>query len=128
MATATPIYSRDVNIKDFGAKGDGVTDDTTSIQSFFNYLKINGGVGHVSKGTYNITAPIELFNATTPFSVIGEGRDLVTFKRAAEIGTPWDFRSGAGLTFQGITFHGAFSTITGNASQGLSVFDCNNFT
>jgi len=44
-----------VNVKDFGAKGDGTTDDTAAIQAA---LDSNGNVVHFPKGTYKITSQI----------------------------------------------------------------------
>ena len=44
-----------VNVKDFGAKGDGVTDDTDAIQAALN-AATNGGVVYFPQGTYSVTA------------------------------------------------------------------------
>lgn len=44
-----------INVKDFGAKGDGITDDTTSIQAAFDSLP-NGGRILIPNGTYMINA------------------------------------------------------------------------
>jgi len=60
-------YDGAVNVKWFGAKGDGATDDTTSIQNAINYSSINieyldisYGVYYVNKITYN--DPTNLFS------------------------------------------------------------------
>jgi len=45
-----------VNVKDFGAKGDGVTDDTTAIQ-----LALNSAAGrtcYIPSGNYNVSSPL----------------------------------------------------------------------
>ena len=47
-----------VNVKDFGAKGDGVNDDTLPIQTAVNCLPAGGRL-YIPDGTYNI-APINL--------------------------------------------------------------------
>lgn len=44
-----------VSVKDFGAKGDGIADDTASVQSAINSLP-SGGVVYVPRGTYSITS------------------------------------------------------------------------
>lgn len=48
-----------INVKIFGAKGDGVTDDTTAIQNAINSLS-NGGRILFPIGTYLISSPITL--------------------------------------------------------------------
>lgn len=54
-----------VSVKDFGAAGDGVTDDTAAIQAAIDSLLIaNGGVVYLPQGTYRTSAPIELSNTT----------------------------------------------------------------
>jgi hypothetical protein len=46
-----PSNGRTVNVKDFGAKGDGMTDDTQAIQLAINSLT-GGGIVRVPAGTY----------------------------------------------------------------------------
>lgn len=48
-----------ISVKDFGAVGDGVTDDTAAIQAAINSLS-SGGVVEIPAGTYKTTAAIEL--------------------------------------------------------------------
>jgi len=45
-----------VNVKDFGAVGDGVADDTAAIQAAIN--SISSGEVFIPKGTYLVTSPI----------------------------------------------------------------------
>jgi len=56
-----------VSVKDFGAVGDGVANDTTAIQ---NALNSGARTVFIPKGTYNITAPLQMSSGT---SLIGEG-------------------------------------------------------
>ena len=44
----------------FGAKGDGITDDTTAIQSAFNAVRTNGGAVYFPKGIYIVSAIIRI--------------------------------------------------------------------
>ena len=63
-AAATLIYSQTIAVKgldakeDFGAKGDGITDDTAALQSAFNAACAGAGRLFLSKGRYNIRAPL----------------------------------------------------------------------
>ena len=41
-----------VNVKDFGAVGDGVTDDTAAIQAALDHVAANGGTLYFPAGTY----------------------------------------------------------------------------
>ena len=52
-----------INVKDFGAKGDGVTDDTQSIQTAINCLPENGRL-YFPEGVYS-TAPLNLKSRIT---------------------------------------------------------------
>jgi len=66
-----------VNVLDYGAKGDGTTDDTTALQAAVNATfypttsNYGGGILFIPRGTYKITTAITLPNA--PFHILGEG-------------------------------------------------------
>ena len=51
-----------VSVKDFGAVGDGVADDTVAIQAALNSFGVNGGTLSVPPGTYRLSAPLGLPN------------------------------------------------------------------
>ena len=50
-----PLNRLQINVVDFGAKGDGVTDDTNAIQSAIDYAA-RGGIVHIPRGTYRVRA------------------------------------------------------------------------
>ena len=56
-------YSGAVNVKWFGAKGDGITNDTVAIQSAINLLNLSGGIIHIPNGEYVIV------KSTSPDSI-----------------------------------------------------------
>ena len=59
-AVATTVETKlreNVSVKDFGAVGDGVTDDTTAFQSAIDSVPAEGIV-HVPSGTYNIVGTV----------------------------------------------------------------------
>jgi len=102
-----------VSVKDFGAKGDGTTDDTAAIQSALN----SGSVDvYLPKGTYIVTALT--ISATLRFH--GEG----TLKRSASASSYMLSISVSNVTVDGISFDGAGagSTIgTTNQSEGAII-------
>jgi len=74
--------SESVNVKDWGAVGDGVSNDSTAINAAINYLLTNGGGGRVffPPGTYylgNPATPIDVAPSRGVYTValIGSGRD-----------------------------------------------------
>jgi hypothetical protein len=114
-----------VSVKDFGAVGDGVADDTAAIQAAANYAKANNGVLIGAGGTYKITSTIVLLcncdlsmmtcvaNALSvkpvirvgPISGGGSSTDLVIAKNiklpkvrnTAKTTTGWDAGWGSGI-------------------------------
>lgn len=67
-----------VSIKDFGASGDGVTDDSAAIQAAIDSFKSSNGynpdktkVLFVPEGTYLIETSIKIYSG---ISIVGEGR------------------------------------------------------
>ena len=47
-----------VNAKDYGATGDGTTDDTTALQDWLDYIVANRRQGYLPNGTYKITSTL----------------------------------------------------------------------
>lgn len=54
-----------LNVKKYGAAGDGATDDTVAIQDTVDAVLGDGGGVYLPPGTYKITAPIELREGIT---------------------------------------------------------------
>lgn len=68
-----------VSVKDFGAVGDGVTDDTAAIQAAINAVKVGQGeftlpIVYLPKGTYRTTS--ELFIEAKPIRLLGDGATI----------------------------------------------------
>lgn len=100
-ATDKPIF---INVKEYGAKGDGKTDDWESIEKAIARLDENGGVLFFPKGTYMVGNAITLksnvtyrgaskhlsFIKATPNSldnVLGKGYPLyLSWKKARAVG------------------------------------------
>lgn len=68
-----------VTLRDFGAVGDGIADDTAAVQKFFDFLRNNGGIGYVSGGTYDLKSTIQCY-AVKPYMVLGPGLNCAVFR------------------------------------------------
>lgn len=66
MITGAPI-----NVRDFGAVGDGTTDDTVAIQAAINYGAANGIEIQIPSGTYKTTAPLTVTISGTSIRGLG---------------------------------------------------------
>lgn len=69
-----------VDARDFGAKFDGVTDDTAALQAFATYITTNGCRGYLPRGTAKITAAID-FALRPGWEVYGAGRESTVIKQ-----------------------------------------------
>lgn len=67
-AVSTTVQAKlreSVSVKDYGAVGDGVTDDTVAIQKAVTHINsLGGGTVYLPQGDYKITAPITIYNNT----------------------------------------------------------------
>lgn len=73
--TGTFFYDRCLNVRDFGAKGDGTTSDTVAVQAALNALfdsNDNGRTLFFPKGDYRITGTLTI-NGRQGFRLVGEG-------------------------------------------------------
>ena len=79
-----------VSVKDFGAVGDGVTDDTAAIQSAMdNSFRI-----YFPKGTYIVSSTLSADK--TGFKVFGESEDVVTIQASSGFTGSYLFNLGNG--------------------------------
>lgn len=67
--------SKTIDVKDFGATGDGTTDDTAAIQSALNSIATStfGGMIYFPPGTYFINQKRLSYTSLKPISLIGSG-------------------------------------------------------
>jgi hypothetical protein len=133
-----------VSVKDFGAVGDGTTDDTAEIQAVFTALRLTGGDANISRGTYLISAPLTLDYTgqtqepvTQPLgvNVHGDSAHNTIFNRsgtgfaitstggtgvASHIYTVMDGMSFTGAASKGVKLKNhAFTTLSNMTFQGL---------
>jgi hypothetical protein len=87
-----------LNVKDYGAKGDGTTDDTAAILAAIADIPSEGGVLYFPKGTYLISGTLVVSNGT---KMVGEGVNASVIQLAN--GSNCDMVQSTG-----------FATLTGN--------------
>lgn len=112
-----------VSVKDFGAVGDGVTDDTAAIQLALDAAQGSGAKLFIPAGTYRTTAPLVV---SQRISMYGEGADPESL-----IGS-WFYFDHAGVGFNlsltGETlgnFMGGFGTRRNQPAPGPGWVDLN---
>jgi len=104
-----------VNVKDYGAAGDGVADDTTAVQAALNAVLANGSV-YFPSGTYLLN-PIQITKSNV--SIFGEGKPVLKYKSGNTI----DFVvvGDSGTAYEKITISNLEidGNATGNPSMGV---------
>lgn len=93
-----------VNAKrDFGCVGDGVTDDTTNLQSFFTAIGQGGSkagyLGYIPSGTYKVTSAIAGASLTR---VMGAGKYQTTIKQFTNNQDTLQFLGTSGANMLGV--------------------------
>jgi hypothetical protein len=110
--------SQYVSVKDFGAAGDGLSDDTVAIQT-----ALNNSVGrsiYVPKGTYIVTSLTGVSNV----EIVGENQESTIFKRKnADAGTSpmFNYNNASDIKISNCTFDGN----KGSQSNTQAIFNFN---
>jgi hypothetical protein len=121
LRTAQARFRDTVSVKDFGATGDGTTDDTTTMQAAIDYAIANGRDLFIPDGTYIVNQLV--FNSTSYAlmpSIYGSGRNQTIIKKKSgstvgallTIGSFGATNFMANVTIEGITFDGLNSATT----------------
>ena len=121
-----------VSVKDYGAVGNGIADDTTAIQNAVNEVaRLGGGVVYFDPGTYLTSAAITLSSNTgVAFKGAGSGASLINLSNAtanAVTITSCTTVAVVGLTIKhasastGVGI--AFTSCTGVSVDDLKVFE-----
>lgn len=117
-----------VSVKDFGAVGDGSTDDTTAIQNAINNVASSTVplTLFFPRGTYRITSQI-----TTPTGAIvhllgeGPGSTIIRQDSTTAGGISFDCNLVQGGSVRGMTIKGNSTLGTGSTGIGLDINQCN---
>jgi len=85
-----------VSVKDFGAVGDGITDDTTAIQNAIDSLPASkGGRIYFPQGIYAISSTIDISNMFS-VSLYGDAGSANTFQGNTSVQWRWTGTAGSG--------------------------------
>ncbi len=110
-----------VDVRAFGAKGDGVTDDTAAIQAAEDSLPDQGGILYFPPGTFLghvvVKSNIHIEGSGTNSTILklpnGANTDVIQSKDFASLTGTSDFTNANGITLENIT-------LDGNSSNNLS--------
>jgi hypothetical protein len=114
-----------VDVRDYGAVGNGVVDDTAAIQAAIN-AATGGGTVLLPAGTYGVSATLVLDDYV---ALIGQGIGLSTLfvlaGAAPVVITNADVVNGnPGLTIRGLTIDGNRANATGSSAHGIALYGC----
>ena len=127
-ATPTSAVNRAINlklaetvsVKDFGATGDGTTDDTTAIQAAINAMILGGNI-YFPPGTYKITSTLTKASSFVGPNLIGSGLDSCTLNYSTiAASSPCIQIVGGSGTLGSITIEG-FKFIGNSTSTGIQI-------
>ena len=91
-----------VNVKDFGAVGDGVADDTAAINSAIAYLNTNNGILFFPAGIYKVIGALTAITKAG-CSILGSGRGATVIANASASGNTMTIQ-GLSITISDIEF------------------------
>ena len=119
------------SVKDFGAAGDGVTNDDDAINAGLTYVKANGGTLWFPDGVY-ICKEIRLDENTKYYSMVGGGKERVTLKHVDGSCTMLTYARPTdpiGFTVQGFTLDLQYSVyLHPDANNGIAIRQASNVT
>ncbi|MDU2063787.1 MAG: glycosyl hydrolase family 28-related protein [Sporomusaceae bacterium] len=121
--TGSSIY---LNVQDYGAKGDGTSDDTAAIASAIQAAVNKKHSLFFPSGTYLTDTQTIPNNYYNQFNILGEGRNTTILKKISPdgspvlmIGTPSQSSYIANLAISDLTFQG----IAGNTQHAIVAYD-----
>jgi hypothetical protein len=88
-----------VSVKDFGAVGDGVADDTAAIQAAVDAVfSAGGGTIYIPTGTYLVSSIVKSWTGAVTVRIQGSGKRAAKIKKKSGTTTPiFDFSSAPGI-------------------------------
>lgn len=116
------------NVKAYGAKGDGTTNDAAAIQAALTAAAVSGGTVFVPAGTYKVNTEL---TAASGVRVIGDGLDVSILRAGAAIASVLAVNTSGKTKVSELTLDGnsyATSAMRANGGCALASFDRVKFT
>lgn len=111
-----------VSVKDFGAVGNGIADDTTALQAAINRVgALGGGVVYFDPGTYLISSPITM-SSLSSVSLVGSGVGASEIVNTNATGNALTLTSCSSFAIYGLQF----SHATSSTGAAVSATGCTN--
>jgi len=111
------IKGAPLNVKDFGATGNGVTDDTTAIQAAFTAASTGGDKVVFPEGTYIVSDNLFIYGDA---SIIGSGKGSVIKLNDLPSNIYWIVCGSAGWGGLSVPFTGVIEDITFDVPSSLA--------
>ena len=115
-ATFRMIRGADINVLDYGATGDGVTDDTAALQAAINASAASDVCIYVPAGTYKITSELTIVNDCR--GITGDGASNTKFNFSGSVG----LRIGSGNPISGHKHYERFAVVGTGSTAGTAIF------
>ncbi|PDT71743.1 hypothetical protein CO683_00865 [Bradyrhizobium ottawaense] len=100
-----------INVKVFGAKGDGSTDDTAAIQAAITAYQGTGATIFLPRGAYKVSSPITI---TGTLRLVGESRSGAAITWTSTTLYVLNINTAQQVFIERITFNGPASATAGN--------------
>lgn len=112
-----------ISAADYGAVGDGVTDDTNALQNWLNYIAENGKMGFLPDGTYLISQ-LTFRSPGKHFTILGESMNNTVLKVSGVLNA-LDLRTVTGANIGNFTIdmNQSNNSTSGTALYGVDVND-----
>jgi hypothetical protein len=110
-ATIQAKLRESVSVKDFGAIGNGTTDDTAAIQLAINYAQLGNVSVFFPPGNYKVTASL---NVTAAVAFIGASISASTISWSSTSLTVFNVNTNSAVEWRHLTFSGPASPISGS--------------